>query len=76
MYACAVMVSKHHNIDVELRKKSKRQSRLPGRLDDGLVCTPVGHRTLPGDVVNNCSEHLKITLFYPVLDAFILELNK
>ena len=76
VYAYAIMVSKHHNIDVELRRKSKRQSRLPGRLDDGLVCTPVRHRALSGDVVNNCSEHLKITLFYPMLDAFILELNK
>lgn len=80
VYAYAVIVSKHHNVDVELRKKSKRQSRLPGRLDDGLVCTPVGHRTSSGGVVNNCSdstsEHLKITLFYPMLDAFILELNK
>ena len=80
VYGYAVMVSKHHNIDVELRKKSKRQCRLPGRLSDGLVCTPVGHRTSSGDVVSNCSdstgEHFKITLFYPVLDAFILELNK
>ena len=76
VYVCPVMVSKHHNINVELRRKSKRQSHLPGRLDDGLVCTPVGHRALSGDAVNNCSEHLKITLFYPVLDAFILELNK
>lgn len=57
------MVSKHHNIDVELRKNKKAKSF-----------------TSSGDVANNCSdstsEHLKITLFYPVLDAFILELNK
>lgn len=67
VYAYAVMVSKHHNINVELRKKSKRQSCLPVRLDDGLVCTPVGHRTSSSDLVNNCSdstsEYLKITLF-------------
>ena len=74
VYSYATMVSNHYKITVEsCGKRSKRQSQLPNKFDNAMVLTSVGHREVHNISI---SEHFKVTLFYPVLDAFVSELKK
>uniref|UniRef100_A0A1X7UUF2 HAT C-terminal dimerisation domain-containing protein n=1 Tax=Amphimedon queenslandica TaxID=400682 RepID=A0A1X7UUF2_AMPQE len=45
--------------------------RLPRQLDDSIVYESSGSRSVP-----DCSSQLKVELFFPVVDAFLVELRK
>ncbi len=67
----AVSVSEH--CAIEIKALQRRQNRQPRRLEDTFVLASSGHRETP---TTNCSEHFKVTLYYAVLDAFLLELTR
>ena len=54
-------------------KLPKRQSQLPSKFDTAMVLTSAGHREVRNISI---SKHFKVTLFYPVLHAFVSELKK
>lgn len=67
----AVRVAEHHAIEVVVPQR--RQSRQPRRLEDTVFLASSGRRDAPG---TNCSEHLKVALYFAVLDAFLSELKR
>lgn len=63
-------VASLHNIHAEA-PRSQRSRQLPRRYEDGLVMETTGSRE--GLVT---SEHLKISIYFPVLDAMLSELDR
>jgi len=58
-----------HEISVSLLR-SQHQRQLPWRFNDGLVMQTTGSRE-----TMETSEHFKISLYFPILDAIISELR-
>ena len=72
IYKYAVEVANLHSINVELPRPCRRK-RQPRRLEGGVVLESTGLR----DVVSLLlSEQLKVTLFLPVLDSMLSELER
>ena len=63
-------VASLHNIDAEV-PRSQRSRQLPRRYEDGLVMETTGSRE--GLMA---SEHLKISIYFPIFDAMLSELDR
>ena len=63
-------VASLHNIDAEV-PRSQRSRQLPRRYEDVLVMETTGSRE--GLMA---SEHLKISIYFPILDAMLSELDR
>jgi hypothetical protein len=64
-------VAKLHGISEDLPRPCRRK-QTSKRLRDGIVLESTGAR----DVSSSLSEHFKTTLYFPVLDAMLSELER
>ena len=70
LYKYVQDVASLHNIQTEV-PRPQRSRQLPRRYDDGLVMETIGSRD--GFMT---SEHLKVSVYFPILDAMLSELDR
>ncbi|XP_011408214.1 PREDICTED: zinc finger MYM-type protein 1-like [Amphimedon queenslandica] len=64
-------ICERHDIEIGKSLYPQRKRRPPRQLDDSIVYESSGSRSVP-----DCSSQLKVELFFPVVDAFLVELRK
>ncbi len=70
LFCYAEKVAEVKNIEIT-NPRPTRQRVLPQRLQDGIVLAPTGTREYL-----STSQQYKVNLYFPVLDAFLAELNR
>ena len=70
-YAKSVYETHVNNIEVASNIQQSRCRQLPSRYEDSVVTATTGHRDRP-----DSKEKYKVTVYLPVIDSFLSELNR
>ena len=69
-YICDVASLNNIEVGIEMNRRRKRQKRL----EDSVVLESTGRRN--SDDTLNCSQSVKLSIYFPVLDHFLAEMDR
>ena len=71
VYSYATGIANVHSISAQFDRPSTRKRRRPAHLEDTVITESVGSRE-----PMTASSHFKTSLYFPVVDQFIVEMNE
>lgn len=71
LYQQALIFANQNDIDMNGSTRARRSKTIPSRFKDCLIMTTFGHR----DYTIN-EENLRLTMFFPTIDAILIELKE